>query len=250
MRLLEGLAASDVAMICSDFGAQTLRDLAATHLGAAVRLPEIAVIPPPVDEAESAAALQAGLGAVPRFVYNHRLYDEYGTRLIFDLFERAWAANAGAFEVVVTDPTSGRDAERRRLNAAVDENLERLRGKPYVRVKHFTDRAEYFREIGSCTAGIAPYKPNALWSMSVFDVLAAGRAVVAFDMAAFPAMGLPSGDLVATGDAFLERLEKLIAVPPEEVGRSAYRAIAVENSGRRTAERFLRAFQGPRSGGD
>jgi hypothetical protein len=247
LRLLEGLVASDLVLVCSRFGIRLLRGLAEFHLGRGVRLPTTKVLAPPVDPGESARASSAEPASAPCFAYNHRLYDEYGTQLIFSLLQQA-ANRCAPFNVLVTNPTAARTTQRRRLNGRVDDNVRALRELPFVHLRHFDDRPSYFEALGGTWGGIAPYKPNALWSMSVFDVLATGRPVLSFDIASFGEMGLPSEDLVSCDADFLNRLECLTSEPLGGDDRERMRAIALAHSGHRTAERFL-ALLGERPSG-
>ena len=239
LRLLEGLVASDLALVCGQFGVQLLAALAESHLGAKVGLPPVVALAPPVDMAESLPALTVQPASIPRVVYNHRLYDEYGTHFIFEQIIQTAKRVDDPFEIVVTHPTEGRHPRRRRLNGKVDTNLEMLKQLPFVKVQHFSDRAAYFEMLGSSWGGIAPYKPNALWSMSVMDVLAAGRPVLAFNMATFGEMGLPAEDVVNTAEGFQERLVQLIRQPPCIRDVQRFRSIALNHSGQQTALKLL-----------
>lgn len=239
LRLLEGMAASDLALVCGQFGVKLLTELGESHLGTAVRLPPIVALSPPIDAAESIPASGIRPSSKPRLVYNHRLYNEYGTNYIFQLLIQAAKRVNEPFEIFVTHPTEGRHIRRRRLNGSIDRNLERIKQLPFVQVRHFPDRAAYFQMLASSWAGIAPYKPNALWSMSVMDVLAAGRPVLAFNIAAFGEMGLPAGDVINSADAFQERFIRLLRQPPGDDDAAKLRSIALKHSGHRVAERLL-----------
>ena len=208
LRLLEGVAASDVALVCSNFGVRLLRRLAAAHFQAAIRLPTILRMPPPVDFTEVDEGMQAMVSREPRFVYNHRLYDEYGTGKIFRLIQRIAEQETRGFKILVTNPTAGRPRERSRLNPRVDENLAQVRALSFVEQEHFWDRSSYIGALSSVWGGIAPFKPHALWSMSVMDVLACGRAVLSFDIAAFREMGLPDELLVRNEDDFERAVQR------------------------------------------
>lgn len=243
LRLLEGLCASDLTLVCSDFGMRMLRDLAAAHLGPRVAAPRLAVLAPPVDGSESRPALDVLPSTTPTVVYNHRLYSEYGTTLAFSLLDRLAARCSERFQVLVTNPTAGRGPERRALNGDVDRNLECLAARPFVRIAHFDRRREYFRAMARCWVGLAPYKPNALWSMSVFDLLAVGRPVVAFDLAAFIEMGLPDGHVVTSSEECVDRLEQILCEPFDGSRGAELRSLALRHSGRRTARRFLQLVE-------
>lgn len=229
--------ASDLTLICSEFGVRLLNRIAQDMFGTARTLPRIEVLPPPVDVAESTLSAAAPHVDRPRVVYNHRLYTEYGTGTMVDLLSRA-ARSPDRFTVLVTNPTDGRGAQRRRLSPQLDENLARLCELPFVEVSHFARRTDYFAALGRSWGGIAPYKPHALWSMSVLDVLGVGRPVLSFDIASFREIGLPDEYLVTSEDEFLDRFARLTREPPCERDRERFVSIAKRYSGARAAQRM------------
>ena len=244
LRLLEGLVASDLVLICSYFGVRLLKDLVTQHLHGGLTLPPVRRLPPPVDFEEMNSSPRPAPSDEPRLVYNHRLYDEYGTQKMFNLIERIAKTMDCGFKVLVTNPTEGRTGARARLNPKLDQNLARLRDLPFVEQVHFFDRSEYFGALSSSWAGIGPLKPNALWSMSVMDVLACGRPVLSFDIAAFREMGLPDQLLARSEDDFEQAFHALLIRRPEEAQREKYRRIAAQFSCQKTSHHFLRLVGG------
>src|SRR5262249_3374107 len=162
--------ASDMVFTCSRFGAQMIREICGQMLGEIGALPPIHTLPPPIDITEIGSIEETEVAAKPLLVYNHRLYDEYGTQKIFEILSTLASQTRGEFEVLVTNPTAGRTAERQRLNQRVDQNLAELAKLEFVHITHFADRRSYFRALHCAWAGLAPFKPHALWSMSVMDV--------------------------------------------------------------------------------
>jgi hypothetical protein len=243
LRLLEGVIASDLSVICSRFGARLLRDLAGRLLGREAAFPRVSVLPPPVDFDEVDECGDAPAADEARLVYNHRLYDDYGTPRIFDLLEETAAAAERPFTVLVTNPTGVRGAERARMNPSVDRNLARLRALPFVQVDHSPERTSYIRGLRSAWAGIAPFKPHALWSMSVMDVLAAGRPVLSFDIAAFREMGLGREFLARDEHAFRAVLARLLSARAAPGAEGRFRSIAQRYSGPRVAARFSQMLE-------
>jgi glycosyltransferase involved in cell wall biosynthesis len=238
-RLLQGVIASDLTLIPSNFGVKLLSQVAARLLHTPLGEVAIKVLHPPVDFDEvNKGRGEAEPTAVPRFVYNHRLYDEYGTHLIFNLLSDIYEGEDKPFEVLVTNPTEGRGSERNRLNPVVDKNLNQIRELPFVRIQHFSNRRAYIGALSESWAGLAPHKPHALWSMSVMDVLACGRPVLSYNIAAFNEMGISNDFLVEDDARFKEMFKYLLFSKPRAEQEPHYRSIAEQFSGHSTAQRF------------
>jgi glycosyltransferase involved in cell wall biosynthesis len=236
MRLAEGVVASDLTLVCSKFGIDLLSRLTEPVVERGKEL-RIEMLAPPVDVDEAAVGFGVTTSETPLLVYNHRLYDEYGTDLVFELLAEV-AERHPAFEVLVTNPTHGRGAQRRRLNGRVDANVNKLRALPFVRMRHFADRGEYFRAVGRAWAGVGPCKPNALWSMSIVDVLSTGRPVVAFDVGGVSEIGLPHDCLVRRVDQFVEAVDRVIAAGPPAADHDL-RSLMDRYSHSQMARRFI-----------
>ena len=88
---------SDACIVGSEFG----RGLLHRFVGTARTL---SVIPPPVESHLQRLATTATNGTHLRLLYNHRLYNHYGTARVFDYLDRAFNHN-GDFEIIVTAPT-------------------------------------------------------------------------------------------------------------------------------------------------
>jgi len=210
VRLLECLYASDLVLTCSNFARNTLMSMAERLFGPDQTSAPIEVLHPPIDLAEVEAAGCRDESGVARIVYNHRLYNEYGTWDIFNLLDELYDEGNSEFRVLVTNPTGARNRERDTINPQVTRNIEVLAKKPYVDLQHFDRRNDYYVALKQSVAGIAPMKANALWSMSVVDVLAVGRPVVAFNIASFSEIGLPVRDLVPDGSSFKARITQIL----------------------------------------
>jgi glycosyltransferase involved in cell wall biosynthesis len=209
-RLLECLCASDLVLTCSDFGRSTLMIMASQLLGPDQVYSPIKVLPPPLEFAEIDSLSISKTVHERRLVYNHRLYDEYGTHEVFGLLDELYDEVDAPFRVLVTNPTGIRTPEREALNPQVTNNVRMLANKHYVDLQYFNQRCDYYLALNSCVGGIAPFKPNALWSMSIVDVLAVGKPVVAFNIASFAEIGITRPDLVDDRQAFKERLFELL----------------------------------------
>jgi glycosyltransferase involved in cell wall biosynthesis len=239
-RLLEGVAASDLVLTCSDFGVRLITRLAKRFLGRSIQLPPMLSLPPPIDESEFVLANSMEPVDEPLLVYNHRLYNEYGAHVIFPLLTEAYDKTSRGFRVLVTNPTEGRDLSRSALNPHVEANLRAVQDLPFVDCHHYFDRTAYIQAIGASWGGVAPFKLNALWSMSAMDVLAAGRPVVAFDVAAFRELGLAAEDLVSDEAAFVRRIIDLTQRRPMDVDRKRISAAAGAHRSEAAARHFTK----------
>ena len=184
MRLIEAMFVSDYCITCSEFGIDLL-------VGSAQKLvptvmPKIAAIPPPVSLAEAEHGRTAEKDGKNKIVFNHRLYSHYGPKEFFDFMDWFYGNVRTDFEVILTDPTNGRSAERNKLDPSVADMRHILSAKPYVRFAHSSERECYYRALGSYKVSIAPFRPSALWSMSVVDSMACGIPVVCPNYACFP----------------------------------------------------------------
>jgi glycosyltransferase involved in cell wall biosynthesis len=242
MRILDGVMASDTSIICSEFGAALLRRLACAILHDLSAFPPVRVLPPPIGVDELAIACGTAQPVPPRLVYNHRLYSEYGTEEIFSLLEEVHREKPATFKVLVTNPTHGRSACRARLNPQPEQTLDQLSKLPFVQVVHFKERGRYYSALRGCAAGIAPLKPHALWSMSVVDVLASNRPVIAFDVGAFAEIGVSGRWLVRNGEEFKRAVHRVVATPASEQPDD-YRAIVAGYSGDHASRRLLGILQ-------
>lgn len=247
MRLLEGMIASDLTLIGSQFAVNLIRKVGKALLHDALDINPIQILPPPVDFKEVNIEQKQDVSEPFSFVYNHRLYDDYGTKsLFFNLLTDIYEMDIKPFTIIVTNPTEGRDPARSRLNPAVEENLAAIKSLPFVTVQHFQNRSEYMLCLKSSRAGLAPLKSHALWSMSVMDVLACGRPVLAFDIAAFSEMGLDKNLLAKDDLEFKNAFCSLLSRKDDdylEREQQHYSSIAKQFSGTSIARRFMELIQ-------
>lgn len=243
MRLIEAMFVSDYCVTCSEFGIDLL-------VGNAQKLvptvmPKIAAIPPPVSLAEAEPGRTAEKDRKNKIVFNHRLYSHYGPREFFDFMDWFYENRRTDFEVVLTDPTNGRSAERNKLDTSVAELRRTFSAKPYVRFAHSPERDEYYRALGSYKMSIAPFRPSALWSMSVVDSMACGIPVVCPNYACFPEIiGANSELLFSKPTELADLLGKLFDDEPFYRACSQYCATrAAKFSVEKAAERFISIFE-------
>jgi glycosyltransferase involved in cell wall biosynthesis len=162
---LEAARHSSAAIIGTNYGAEFLR----TGLGSDAK--HIDVIPPPV-----IPGLREGHDDGKTILYNHRLYEHYGTNQVLQVLERV-CLHTGA-KVIVTDPTQARSATRTRLDEGPSRVTDRLASEPWVEVVNAASWSTYCEVVARSTVGMAPNRPGALWSMSAMDLMSIGRPVL------------------------------------------------------------------------
>lgn len=172
------------------------------------------VIPPPVQtKLASETKTNASLPETEkrRIIYNHRLYDEYGTEKLIEYLEHYYNYVSKEFVLLVTDPTNCRSPERDRLDGSVAKFKKKLSELPFVEFNHAKTQQEYFELLKTCDAGLAPMKPSAAWSMAVIDVMACGKPVLCPNYAAFPEMINTSELLYSSFEEFESKFKALLS---------------------------------------
>ncbi|MEU2894223.1 glycosyltransferase family protein [Streptomyces albidoflavus] len=110
-------------------------------------------------------------------VYNHRLYEHYGTAR-FTRLARRLVADAPV-RLTVMDLFGARSPERIRLDPSPERHLEELATMDGVAVASDRgDRVRYRNLLAGAHFGIAPFRPGCPWSMSVIDCQAMGLPVI------------------------------------------------------------------------
>lgn len=228
---------SDLTLIGSDFGGELLR----RHVGSPRRL---VVLPPPVEPSLAGLAMREPDPGPLKLLYNHRLYAHYGTETLFNWLDRAHVTTGGGFEVWLTDPTGERSELRKRFDPASHALRYRVVNRPYVRVVGAETRADYHSLIARTHVGLAPLRCSPLWSMSLCDVLAAGRELLVDGAGGFAEVARVGLQTHYEGEAdMLKRLSAWVSRPPTP--REAL-ASAVHDrlSPHRIASRFVDALEG------
>jgi len=127
-------------------------------------------------------------------IYNHRLYDHYGTKQVINILDQYYMTldsdERKRFKVIVTGPgLANRTPEQNRHDPSPQKNIELFKRRSYVIPKLNMPKFEYYQLISrEVTAGLAPIRPNAVWSISLAEVMAFGKPVVAPNLAVFPEM--------------------------------------------------------------
>lgn len=182
MQFFTGLAACDRILVHSTTAAEWLAAAAA-----AVNL-DLAghdrVVPPPRDPRLVSGAQARLAGDIPgadgvtRVLYNHRLYDHYGTGRFLELAARLTAIPA--VRLTVMDVTGARARERRSLDASPERYAAALAELPGVEfASDGGDRAAYREILSRSHLAVAPFRRGCTWSMSVVDCQAMGVPVLA-----------------------------------------------------------------------
>lgn len=110
-------------------------------------------------------------------VYNHRLYEHYGTARFTQLARRLVAD--APVRLTVMDLFGTRSPERIRLDPSPERYLEELATMEGVAVASDRgDRVRYRNLLAGAHFGIAPFRPGCPWSMSVIDCQAMGLPVI------------------------------------------------------------------------
>ncbi|MFG2483405.1 glycosyltransferase family 1 protein [Streptomyces virginiae] len=174
-----GLAACDRILVHSATAATWVDD-ASARAGADIT-DRIRIVPPPKDERLSRHPddLTAPTRDMPLTgIYNHRLYQHYGTPRFVTLAEQLTTQTRSRLRVM--DLFGTRSAER----VALDDSPERMRNElaalPGVEIR--TDRGDrdtYRRMLEECQFGLAPFRAGCPWAMSVIDCQSMGLPVIA-----------------------------------------------------------------------
>lgn len=199
-RQFESLLTADYCITCSMFGVDFIQSNARTLGNPISKYAKIKLIniPPPVSLSNVIRPIPSARFDIKTFMYNHRLYDHYGTRTLFEWLSELYEKRQD-FRVLVTDPTGKRSKERDSLDKSVNELRSWLRDFPFVTVKHIKNHSDYYKVLSKCYAGLAPLNPSALWSMSAVDVMAHGKPLIAPNYACFPEMLKNNNSLIFGG---------------------------------------------------
>jgi len=176
---------------------------------------KINIIHPPIEpELQSLSQVNPSNEKI-KILYNHRLYAHYGTVELFNWIDVALKGYENDCEVLVTSPRGKRTQNQRNLDVNSETVANAVRSRPYVKVIEAKSRIEYHKVLETVHLGIAPLRSAPLWNLSVADVLATGRPVLASSSGAFPELLEDLPEYIFTGrDEFIKKLRKLIESPP------------------------------------
>ena len=174
--LFSALNIADLFFVQSNFAKRLLLDYANSNNKPIKK--EIYILSPPYDNClNDVPVLTKKRNAV---LYNHRLYDSYGTREFID-----FVCSNSEFNFIVTDPMINRGSDRSRFNSSPTVNRISLMEQQNVKVVDGSRRSSYIEAIDSCKVAIAPYRRACVWSMAVVDCFCRGLPVIGPDFAAF-----------------------------------------------------------------
>lgn len=245
-RQVEAAHFADILMIGSEWGRETFirasGDSALRH--------KMFVVPPPTTVHRSSTA--AGTRRPVTFLYNHRLYAHYGTAEIFDWLEELNRRSPGSFRVAVTNPTSHRSLERRRLDHSIDVLLERIAELSFVKIVDVATREAYETLIDQVDIGLSPLRLNALWNMAIVDLMGKGRPVLGYRYGAIPEIVQDPSMLFEDRNDFITKAGSLISSPDliRSKGEQAMVRSAVwepQKIARRVDTLFSAVFAAPRA---
>lgn len=149
-----------------------------------------------------------------RILYNHRLYAHYGTEELFDWIDVALKGYQNKCEVLVTSPRGKRTENQRNLDIHSENIITAISSLSYVKIIEAKSRTEYHKVLESIHFGIAPLRSAPLWNLSIADVLATGRPVLASTSGAFPELLEDLPEYLFTGrDEFIKNLRSLLEYP-------------------------------------
>jgi glycosyltransferase involved in cell wall biosynthesis len=185
MKQIEAASISRMNLICSNFGKSLLlknaRKITAFDLS-----PFLNINPPiSLEEVDKVKVNNKKPNELKTLIYNHRLYRHYGTGLILKWLEELYEKRKD-FRVIFTDPTHKRSKIRNSYNPEVEHYKKIIKKSSFGKLKYFFSRHEYYKEIKDSYGGIAHLNKSTLWSMSMIDIMACSKPVIAPNIAAFP----------------------------------------------------------------
>jgi hypothetical protein len=181
LSMLAGLHASDVSIVQSNFARSAILAAGAYYK---IGIGRLEVIPPPADPRFMHLGTLA-VSPVRRLLYNHRLYESYGTAQFINLVRNL--SGRIEFELVVADCMPRRSEERNRLDSSPNRFKQILSELPGAKiVQTAQDRAGYLDLIKTSRVALAAQRSMCVWSMSVVDCMGLGVPVVAPALAAYP----------------------------------------------------------------
>ncbi|MGI5438666.1 glycosyltransferase family 1 protein [Streptomyces shenzhenensis] len=178
LTFVAGLAACDRVLVHSSTAASWTAQ-AAERMGVDVT-DRLRIVPAPRDERlVQDPALRSAPGGEAIGLYNHRLYEHYGTGK-FSVLARRLVAEESVLQLRVMDLFGKRSPERIQLDPSPEVYTEELAVLPRVTIEYDGgDRSRYRALLASSHFGIAPFRPGCPWSMSVIDCQAMGMPVIA-----------------------------------------------------------------------
>lgn len=138
---------------------------------------EIYLLPPPYDP-----FLYTNTQSLGNFIiYNHRLYENYGTAQILELAKQ----NVDK-QFLISNPMAHRSAERSSADPKPEQYASQLAAcSNVVVVDGGSNRVAYKNYLMHGKVGIAAFRPSCVWSMSAIDCIGMNIPVISPDFAAY-----------------------------------------------------------------
>lgn len=245
MRQIDAISSSDLCLTCSRFSIDFFLKNAQLYNKNLRHIfnKKFVNINPPISIDQTQENKTNSRYKKKTLIYNHRLYKHYGTEEIFKWLNDLYQQRKD-FQVIVTDPTGKRTKERKLLNKDVDIFKNYLKNLPFVKIRHIKNRDEYYKTLWKSYLGLGPLKPSALWSMSVVDLMACMKPVLAPNCACFPEMLENRSNLIFTNkNEFLEKINRLL--DDKDLYSSEQTAcynLALKYSDKTVAQKFMDSF--------
>ncbi len=176
--ILTAINIADFFVTQSNFAKILLTDYAGQH-NIELRK-EIHIIPPPLDPTFYNNK-ERDFASGSNIVYNHRLYQSYGTEFLTSLIE----SNCDK-QFLVSDPMPNRAKNRTHFNNTPSEFVQSLKTFQNVEVFNGSEsRLKYKQYLSEGDIAVACYRKACVWSMAAVDCLCVGIPVVAPNFAAY-----------------------------------------------------------------
>ena len=202
---IQGVCAADIVLVQSNYAREALLALASRYGIASLKDPIVA--PPPRDPM---FVRSHGLRPPPNrtVVYNHRLYEHYGTWDFLRLAKQL--RTLIPYDLIFCDPMPNRSMGRDRLDPSVSAIKRYIASERLGIVIPGSDRVAYRLAMTSARVGFSSLQHHCVWSMSVVDSLGLGIPVIAPNHSAFPEM-VPLDCLFISTEEAAERAATLLS---------------------------------------
>lgn len=181
LNFLSGLQSADVVFTHSE---TAIRFIMALYLSYGIQFPEpkFVIAPPPRDPLLTERVVSPKSGR--RVIYNHRLYEHYGTEFFIRLAHQLTTKLSA--DIHVMDILGERSPERQKLDTSVDRYREELSGIDGVTLRRDGDNRDTYKlSLSGARCVIAPFRTACTWSMSCIDAMGMGVPVMAPDISWF-----------------------------------------------------------------
>lgn len=202
--IISALLTADIFITQSHFSKYLLTQ---TALYYRLQLPkEIVIIAPPADPSLSKRKLESA-PKNRQILYNHRLYESYGTNEFLQFIRQAKALD---FELIISDPMPSRSKERLSLNNTPSYFRNTLNDLSFAKVINGNiPRDKYAEVIENSRLAFASMRKACVWSMAAIDCMDIGVPVLAPRYAAYPEF-IPDELLFDTKEEAYSLAEKLL----------------------------------------